>query len=274
MKYIKLKNGRVAYTQRGQGTPVLLVHGLGSSSRDWEPQMNDLSRVASVWALDLRGHGESDLLNRPLLLGELADDVAEFIRAMGIQGCMLVGISMGGMISFDLMARYPQLVSGMVAINSAPSFPVDRWSIRLRLAFRLSVLRLLGMRNMSRLIARNLFPHPYQLPLRQQLVDSFSKNDLRSYRYAVGAIAGWSSVPAINQVDLPILVVTGDRDYTPIAFKKAYCDELLNAELAVVCDSGHATPLDQPEQMNMLLRRFLALLTQPERVVFTEPYVY
>ncbi|UJJ32321.1 alpha/beta fold hydrolase [Halopseudomonas maritima] len=273
MKYIKLRNGQVAYTHRGQGKPVLLVHGLGSSSRDWEMQINDLSRVASVWALDLRGHGESARLTRPLRLGELADDVAEFISVMDIQGCTVIGISMGGMVGFDLLSRYPQLINGLAVINSAPSFPIDSWHVRAKLMMRLAMLRVLGMRNLSRLLARNLFPKPQQAPLRSRLVQAFGDNDRRSYLHAIGAIAGWSSVPAVNQVDLPVLVVTGDRDYTPIALKQQYTEQLLNGRLEVIYDSGHATPLDQPEQLNFLLRRFLSELSGSDSCPVAEPYV-
>lgn len=257
MHYIQLRNGRCAYIRKGRGLPVLLLHGLGSSSQDWQPQIDALSRWATVYALDLRGHGASEPLRKAVSVAELADDVAEFIQVQAIQGCVLVGISMGGMVGFQLLAQQPELVGRLVAINSAPSFPLDSWVLRGKVLLRLGLIRLLGLKAMGRLLARKLFPYAEQGELRRRTAMRIGANDRTSYLHAIHAILGWSALPAINAVDTPMLIVAGDRDYTPLAYKQAYVAQLRNAELAVVNDSGHATPLDQPEQLNSLLERFI-----------------
>lgn len=257
MHYIQLRNGRCAYIRKGRGLPVLLLHGLGSSSQDWQPQIDALSRFAEVFALDLRGHGASEPLRAPVSVAELADDVAEFIRVQAIQGCVLVGISMGGMVGFQLLAQQPELVGRLVAINSAPSFPLDSWSLRAKVLLRLGLIRLFGLKAVGRLLARKLFPHAEQGELRRRTAMRIGANDRVSYLHAIRAILGWSALPAVNGVDTPMLIVAGDRDYTPLAYKQAYVAQLRNAELQVVSDSGHATPLDQPEQLNSLLERFI-----------------
>src|SRR3990167_3541668 len=239
MHYIQLRNGRCAYIRKGHGLPVLLLHGLGSSSQDWQPQIDALSRFAEVFALDLRGHG------------------AEFIRVQAIQGCVLVGISMGGMVGFQLLAQQPELVGRLVAINSAPSFPLDSWALRSKVLLRLALIRLLGLKAMGRVLARKLFPYAEQSELRRRTAMRIGANDPVSYLHAIRAILGWSALPAVNGVDTPMLIVAGDRDYTPLAYKQAYVVQLRNAELQVVSDSGHATPLDQPERLNALLERFI-----------------
>lgn len=257
MHYIQLKTGRCAYIRQGQGSPVVLLHGLGSSWQDWQPQIDALSRFAEVFALDLRGHGASEPLRAPVSLVGLAADVAEFIRALGIQGCVLVGISMGGMVAFQLLASQPGLVGRLVAINSAPSFPLDSWALRGQVLLRLTLIRLLGLKILGRLLARKLFPHAEQAELRRRTALRIGANDRISYLHAIRAILGWSALPALSRVDTPMLIVAGDRDYTPLAYKQAYVAQLCNAELQVVADSGHATPLDQPERLNALLERFI-----------------
>ncbi|NQD95963.1 alpha/beta hydrolase [Pseudomonas sp. CrR25] len=257
MRNIQLSSGRCAYIREGQGTPVLLLHGLGSSWQDWQPQIDHLAQFAEVFALDLRGHGGSEPLRTPVSLAELADDVAEFIRLQGIQGCVLVGVSMGGMLGFQLLASRPELVNGLVAINSAPSFPLDNWALRAQVLLRLTLIHLLGLKALGRLLARKLFPHATQAELRRRTAERIGANDRRSYLHAVRAILGWSALPALSQVDTPMLIVSGDRDYTPLAYKQAYMKQLRNAELAVVADSGHATPLDQPQRLNALLEGFV-----------------
>ena len=59
------------------------------------------------------------------------------------------------------------------------------------------------------------------------------------------------------------VVIAGDRDYTPLAYKRAYLAQLRNARLEVIEDSGHATPLDQPQRLNQLLQAFIAEHSPP-----------
>ena len=257
MDYINLSGGRFAYACKGQGVPVLLLHGLGSSSFDWQPQIEHLSRTCQVYALDLRGHGQSELLRAPISMAELAADIAEFIQAMGIAPCILVGISMGGMLTFQLLAEQPQLVRAAVLINTAPSFPLDSWRVRGQVLLRLAMVRGLGLERFGRLLAARLFPQPQQQLLRALLAERIAGNDKRSYLYAMRAIAGWSALEAVREVQTPLLVVAGDRDYTPLAYKQSYVEQLKNAQLQVIADSGHATPMDQPEQTNQLLSEFI-----------------
>ena len=63
--------------------------------------------------------------------------------------------------------------------------------------------------------------------------------------------------------EVPLLVVSGDRDYTPVDYKRAYLAQLRNARLEVIEDSGHATPLDQPQRLNRLLQAFIAEHSAP-----------
>lgn len=257
MNFIQLKKTRIAYMQKGQGAPVLLLHGLGSSLQDWEYQIQEVSGYAQVWAIDMRGHGRSQPLRAPVSIAEMAEDVAEFIEALNIQGCILVGISMGGMIAFELLARRPELLAGLVVINSAPSFPMESLPVRFKVATRLAMIRLLGLKVMGRVLAHKLFPYPDQAEMRCRVAQRLASNDRVSYLHALRAILGWSAPDSVNQADVPVLVVAGDRDYTPLEFKQTYTEQLLNARLEVVHDSGHASPLDQPEQLNALLNDFI-----------------
>ncbi|HLD67467.1 MAG TPA: alpha/beta hydrolase [Pseudomonas sp.] len=257
MDYLKLSAGRFAYLCKGQGAPVVLLHGLGSSLLDWQPQIDYLSRFFKVYALDLRGHGANEPLRAPLTVADMAADVAEFIRALEIQPCFVVGISMGGMVGFQLLASQAELVRGFVAINSAPSFPVDALQVRAKVWLRVGMVRLFGLGAMAKLLANKLFPYAEQAPLREQVILRLGQNDRVSYLHALRAILGWSALPALATVDTPMLIIAGDRDYTPLAYKQAYVSQLRNARLEVIEDSGHATPLDQPAQLNMLIKRFI-----------------
>ena len=263
MDYLSLPNGRFAYVRQGRGSPVLLLHGLGSSLLDWQPQIEHLAQHCEVFAMDVRGHGQSEPLRAPVSMAELAADVADFIRAMDIAPCTLVGISMGGMLTFQLLADQPALVRAAVVVNSAPSFPLDSWKIRVQVWLRLGLVRLLGLPALARMLAGKLFPKPEQQALRDLVAERIAGNDPTSYLHAMRAIPGWSALPAAGQAEVPLLVVSGDRDYTPVDYKRAYLAQLRNARLEVIEDSGHATPLDQPQRLNQLLQAFIAEHSSP-----------
>ena len=92
-------------------------------------------------------------------------------------------------------------------------------------------------------------------PTRQRC---WPRNDKRAYLSSLDAIIGWGVRAQISKITCPTLVISGDRDYTPVASKQAYVDEMVNARLLVIEDSRHATPMDQPEAFNRQLLQFLA----------------
>ena len=107
-----------------------------------------------------------------------------------------------------------------------------------------------------------LFPKPEQAELRQKILQRWPQNDKRAYLASLDAIIGWGVRERLARISCPTLVITADRDYTPVAQKQAYVDELPNARLLVIEDSRHATPLDQPEHFNSSLLAFLAEVEQ------------
>ena len=69
---------------------------------------------------------------------------------------------------------------------------------------------------------------------------------------------GWSVKDKLGSIQCPTLVISADQDYTPVALKEEYTKLMPNAELVVIPDSHHATPVEQPEKFNAALAEFLA----------------
>ena len=82
--------------------------------------------------------------------------------------------------------------------------------------------------------------------------------DKRAYLASLDAIIGWGVQERLAEIACPTLVISADRDYTPVSLKQAYCERIADARLVVVEDSRHATPMDQPEIFNTTLLGFLA----------------
>ena len=109
------------YEITGQGQPLLFIHGLGSSTRDWEAQVSPFAANYQVITFDLRGHGRSDKPPGPYTLPLFTADTAGLLKALGLDAAHVVGISLGGGIAFQLALDYPELVKTLTIVNSAPA---------------------------------------------------------------------------------------------------------------------------------------------------------
>jgi pimeloyl-ACP methyl ester carboxylesterase len=110
--FFEVNGVRLHYVEAGQGTPVILVHGLACDQvPNWMlPRVfQKLSRRYRVIAMDIRGHGKSDKPHDPARYGlELVDDVVRLLDHLGIAKAHVVGYSLGGFITLKLALRHPE----------------------------------------------------------------------------------------------------------------------------------------------------------------------
>lgn len=257
MPTIETNDINIHYELFGQGQPILFIHGLGSSGRDWEYQVNHFQKTRQVITIDVRGHGQSDKPPGPYSVSLFATDTAELIEALDIDPIDVVGISMGGMIAFQLAVDRPDLIKSMVIVNSGPELIPRTLKERLLIRQRFVIVRILGMRKMGEVLSKRLFIKPEQEELRQQLVQRWAENDPYAYRETMRALVGWSIVDKIDTINCPVLIIAADEDYTPVADKEACVAKLPNARLEIVADSRHATAVEHPEQFNSIVSSFL-----------------
>lgn len=257
MSYFDNDGCQLHYEDYGRGMPVLLVHGLGSSTRDWEYQVPALAARYRVIALDVRGHGRSDKPRERYSIAAFADDVVALIEHLGLIDVHLVGISMGGMIGFQLGVDHPELLRSLTIVNSGPEVKPRTPKDFLEIAKRWTLSRVLSLESIAKALGGLLFPLPEQAELRRKIEERWPQNDKRAYLSALDAIIGWGVRERLRRIQCPTLVVSADRDYTPVSQKETYVKELPNARLVVIEHSRHATPLDQPERFNATLLDFL-----------------
>jgi len=114
------------------------------------------------------------------------------------------------------------------------------------------------LRAMGQALSGTLFPKPEQASLRDTFVERWAENDPRAYIEATLSVVGWNVTDKISSIQCPTLVISADQDYTPLALKEAYVRLMPHAQLAVIADAHHATPVEKPEEFNAVLAQFLA----------------
>ena len=257
MPTLQINDINMYYEINGQGQPLLLIHGLGSSSKDWEKQVPAFSEHYKVITFDARGHGRSDKPRGPYSIPMFADDVAGLMHKLEIVPAHVLGISMGGMIAFQLAVDHPELIKSMVITNATPELVVRSFKERLVVVQREMIVRLIGMRKMGEVLGGRLFPKPDHDEIRRIFIERWAENEPRAYLASMRALVGWSVMNHIEDIEIPTLVIAADQDYTWIGEKEAFVAKMQNTELVVIEDSRHATPAERPEEFNQAVMGFL-----------------
>lgn len=257
MPTLRVRDIDMYYEVSGEGDPLLFLHGLGSSTRDWEYQVPVFSKKYKVITVDARGHGRSDKPAGPYSVAQFAADIAEFIRMMKTGPVHIASLSMGGVIAFQLAVDYPDLIRSMCITNAGPELLLPRLKDKFMLFTRLFIVRVLGMRMVGRKLAGEMFPHKHQEEFKKKLIDRWAENDKGAYHDTIKALVGWSVADRIGRITCPVLVIRGEFDETPLEVTDAQLARMPNAKKVVIKDSRHATPVDSIDEFNRLLMEFL-----------------
>jgi len=257
MAKLAISDIQIHYETYGDGEPVLFIHWLGSSTRDWEFQVDELSTDWRLITYDVRGHGQSDKPPGPYSIPLFARDAAELIKSLDLSPVHVVGISMGGMIGLQLAVNQPELVRSLVVVNSGSELLIKSIKDRLQVWQRLLIPKVFGMRKMGEILGGRIFPKPEHAEIKKIFIDRWAENDVRSYTESFKTLVGWSITDRLKEIECPVLVIAADEDYTPVESKEAYVRMIKLGEMVVIKDSRHPTPVDQPETFNRVLREFL-----------------
>ncbi len=245
------------YEVTGEGQPLVFVHGLGSSTQDWEHQVPVFAKSYQVITFDLRGHGRSAKPAGPYDVPMFAHDLAGLLLGLDIPAAHVVGISLGGGVAFEFAIDYPVQTKTLTIVNSSPTLgPVEQ--VQPEIERRVGIVQQLGMGAMGQALATGLFPKPEQAPLRDTFVGRWAQNDPNAYIAATRSMLGWNVMNRLGEIKCPALIISADQDYSPVAVKEMYVKLMSNAKLAVIPDTHHAVPIEKPDEFNRVLQEFLA----------------
>jgi len=258
MPKVRIRDIDINYEVSGKGEPLLFIHGLGSSHRDWELQVPVFSEHYEVITFDIRGHGQSDKPPGPYSMAMFAADTLELIKSLGRGPVHVVGVSLGGMIALQLAVDAPEMVRSLVVANSYFEGKIRTLKDRTEIWRRTLLIKLMGMRKLGQFLGSRLFPEPGQEQLRRIFTERWAENNKRSYVSSLQAVIGWSVVDKLHRINCPTLIIASDQDFMPVSVKEKYVSKIENAELTVITNSRHATTVDQPERFNRVLMDFLS----------------
>ncbi len=253
----------LACTDRGQGPPLLLLHGFPLDRTLWNAQIEPLAQTHRVLAPDLRGHGESPPSGDDYSMEALADDLLNFLDERKCPGPFaLAGHSMGGYIALALAARCPERISHLmlIATRAAADSP-EAAANRLRLA------REAEQRNDITPVIEAFLPRllgPTSQANSPNLIrDLRTMMNRTSLTAVVGCLRGMADrpdrTPLLKTLTMPSLVIAGAEDLiAPPTEGQSMSQALPHGQLTIIPDSGHLVSLEQPDLTTQTIIDFLS----------------
>ena len=118
MKTTHFKNTSISYTDQGKGTAIVLLHGFLENKKMWDAFIPEWSKKFRIITIDLLGHGETGCMGYVHSMENNADVVHEVLADLRLRKAILVGHSMGGYVALAFAELYPDVVKGLVLLNS------------------------------------------------------------------------------------------------------------------------------------------------------------
>lgn len=256
-------NGRiVGYDDSGSGIPLVLIHGYPLNRMMWEAQWEGLAQSARVLAPDLRGFGESEMVDAPVQISTYAEDVREFLLAMGIeQPAVICGLSMGGYVALAYLRQYPEQVAGLVLANTKAT--ADSREAKEGRDKNIALAQEKGADAIAEaMLPKMLAPKTYTTnpELAAQVKRIMASATVPGIVGALGAMRDRpDSITTLEQFELPTLIIAGaDDQLMPMAEQEKMKRAARNSTLVVISDAGHLSPMEQPDAFNRALAEFLA----------------
>jgi len=249
-----------AYTDRGTGTPVVLLHAFPLNRSMWDDQVAFLSQGFRVIAIDLRGHGDSKLFSTPYTLDDLATDIKELLDSLDIQQAVFAGLSMGGYILFAFYRLFPARVKGLILADTrAQADAADERAGRLQM---IRTAETQGPQAIADIMLPRLLS-PGTIAVRSDLVSKVrsmivnnSPETIVADLYAM--IDRANSIPSLSQIACPTLIIVGELDRgTPPSDAQFMAKHITGARLAVLAEAAHLSNLENPEAFNTAMHAFL-----------------
>ncbi|HZN14290.1 MAG TPA: alpha/beta fold hydrolase [Acidimicrobiales bacterium] len=280
-QFISIHGHQVAYRAAGDGSAILLIHGIAGSSTTWARALPLLANNHSVVAPDLLGHGESAKPRGDYSLGAYASGIRDLMTALGHERATIVGHSLGGGIAMQFAYQFPERCERLVLVASgglgkevapllkAISLPGAEYVLPVILRRELNGVVSRVVRAIGRVGVK---PDPFLA----EVLESWTRlTDARAQRAFVHTIrsvidiAG-QRVSARDRLylasEVPTMIVWGDRDgIIPVEHAHIGHELMPGSRLEIFNGVGHFLPVQEPERFVALLEDFIAT-TEPARV--------
>ncbi|MCB0630343.1 MAG: 3-oxoadipate enol-lactonase [Saprospiraceae bacterium] len=233
---------------------LVLINSLGTNLSIWDGLLPLIQNEFNVLCFDKRGHGLSSTEEGKVSIDDYADDVIFLMDHLGIKKTSVLGLSIGGLITYSLASRYPERIDRLIFSNTGAKLgTADSWNERI------NIIREGGIAAMSNsIIARWLSSdfrqtHPAETAGYTNMLE---RNTNLGYIQACAAIRDADYHRVLQKVDQPALFIGGSEDVgTTAAFVRAEAAKI-SAKAVIINGVGHLPCIEAPERVARLILEF------------------
>ena len=263
MPKVKANNLTINYDQQGSGEPLILIPYLAADYACYAFQVAEYAKHFTCISLDLRGTGESDKPEGAYTTEDLADDVAAFMNAMGIQRAHVTGLSLGAAIGMWLAAKHPDMVTSLSLHSGWPK--TDPY---LRAIVESLQVVAKALQSVPEMVIRALFPwcftpelyaaKPEYIQALSDFVRSRPAQSVASFLLQSNAVITHDVESHLNKIVAPTLITFGRYDMaSSTRFAETMKRGIRNSEVLIFEGCSHAPLYENVAEFNDKTLSFL-----------------
>jgi pimeloyl-ACP methyl ester carboxylesterase len=245
MQIVDVNGIQLAYERRGEGTPLVLVHGYPLDHHLWDEVVPLLEGAFDLILPDLRGFGESSTTDSFSAMEDFASDVAGLLDHLGIQKTAIAGHSMGGYVALAFARLFPERVRGLGLVASqVPADPPERKEARYQSAAEVAEH---GIGSVVEAMTPKFTSEKRLQAIARQ---SMERQPPAAYIGALKAMAERvDSTPLLSSFTFPVVLIHGDADQLiPLDRAREVKAALPQAHLVEIRGAGHMPMLEDPQK--------------------------
>ncbi len=251
MPRIKVAGELIYFEDRGHtgsGGALLLIHGAGGSSRQWQDVLEILEKDHRVIALDLPGHGNSSGRGSRSI-GSYLKVVRAFIETLNLPNFLLCGHSMGGAIAMEYARTYPKDTCALALIATGARLRVAPIFLDTCLEGDMDKLQVLTAKYAFSpafsLVQIQKWQKKWGFPLREVVYGDFL------------ACNSFDCLEEVEKIEAPTLIICGEEDrMTPVKYSQYLNSKIKGSSLEVISTGGHMLMVETPKELSRLLTAF------------------
>jgi len=261
--FLSYEGGRIYYSDKGKGTPVVLLHGYLESSEVWNGFGEKLTAKFRVISVDLPGHGLSDNYGGKHTMEFMAKVIKELLGNLSMERVFMTGHSLGGYVALAFLDMFPDSLSGYCLFHSHP-LPDTPEAIERRME-EITIVQagkkeLMYPNNVKRMFANsNLERFSDALRRSKEIASKIRGESIIAVLN--GMMARPSRVSVMEEGKVPCLWILGEMDnYIPCDTIQAKISLPFNATLVVLKNSGHMGFIEEEDNSLKIITEFVEKL--------------
>lgn len=274
-EFAEVNGTKICYEIKGEGEPLILIHGFGVTKEVWIGQFEPLSQYFKVIRFDNRGAGESDRPDQPYTMEIFADDIAGLMDFLNIEKAHILGWSLGGMIAQMFIVRHPTRINKAVLINTLPSWPADKSGLEMyknsqiesynaKLKDPENIFYEKAKMGFSRKFLKEMKEDPkkkfHGLFSAEDLIEQSITNPSRppDIINQTNALGNYNLLERLKEVKSETLIICAEKDrQTPKLMNEKIHKQIPNSKLIVLEGVGHDSPKEKAPIINEHIIKFL-----------------